>query len=69
MDYLPDLKKKKEKKKWEVHHFYWGTAVKNRETGEWTNLFLKPDGTEINLDNKHIIIHENGLEFIGGKVQ
>lgn len=56
-----------ELKPWETVEFPWGTAVRKRR-GEWTNLYLKPTGHEINLEEMGIkvILHDNGIEFIGG---
>lgn len=54
-------------KPWEVFEFAWGTAVKKRK-GDWTHIMLKPDGHEINLEQSglKVILHDNGIEFIGG---
>ena len=66
-------KQKKQKKpsnniiplhRWEVYEFSWGTAVKEQRTGKWTNIFLKPDGQEINVSLLNIELHENGIEFL-----
>lgn len=50
---------------WESVEFPWGSAVRKRN-GEWTHIFLKPDGQEINLEQYGIkvILHDNGIEFI-----
>ncbi|WP_199614610.1 hypothetical protein [Paenibacillus alkalitolerans] len=50
-------------KPWEVIVFPWGSAVRNRTTDTWTNLFL-PDGQELNVENIPVILHDNGIEFI-----
>ena len=66
-------KQKKQKKpsnniiplyRWEVHEFSWGSAVKEQRTGKWTNIFLKPDGQEIDVSLLNIELHENGIEFL-----
>lgn len=48
---------------WEVYEFIWGTAVKERRTGKWYRIFLKPDGQEINIENIAVTLHKNGIEF------
>lgn len=48
-----------------VYTFPWGTAVKDRR-GKWTNIFISPNGQEINVENLDVILHENGIEFVGG---
>lgn len=50
---------------WETVEFPWGSAVRKRK-GEWTHIFLKPNGQEINLEDNGIkvMLHENGIEFI-----
>jgi hypothetical protein len=50
--------------RWEVHEFSWGTAVREQRTGKWTNIFLKPDGQEIDVSLLNIELHENGIEFL-----
>lgn len=49
-----------------VYEFPWGTAVKEKRTGKWTNIFLKPDGQEIDVSLLNIELHENGIEFLIG---
>lgn len=49
---------------WEVHTYFWGTAVKERRTDRWVAAFLSPKGQEINLEGLNVEIHENGIEFI-----
>lgn len=49
---------------WEVHEFFWGTAVRERRTGMWVRVFLKPNGQEVNVENLIVAIHENGIEFL-----
>jgi hypothetical protein len=49
-----------------VYEFPWGTAVKEKRTNKWTNIFLKPDGQEIDVSNIKVILHENGIEFVQG---
>jgi len=50
--------------RWEVYEFPWGTAVQEQRTGKWTNIFLKPDGQEIDVSLLNIELHENGIEFL-----
>ncbi|MDD6134064.1 MAG: hypothetical protein PUB49_05055 [Selenomonadaceae bacterium] len=52
---------------WEVHTYFWGTAVKERRTGKWVAAFLSPGGQEINLEGLNVEIHENGVEFLDGE--
>ena len=52
---------------WEVHTYFWGTAVKERRTGKWVAAFLSPSGQEINLEGLNAEIHENGIEFLDGE--
>lgn len=49
---------------WEVYEFSWGTAVKEKRTGKWQRVFLKPDGQEINVELLDVLLHDNGIEFI-----
>ena len=49
-----------------VYEFPWGTAVKEKRTGKWTNIFLRPDGQEIDVSNIEVILHDNGIEFVIG---
>ncbi|MDO7787143.1 hypothetical protein [Desulforamulus aquiferis] len=49
---------------WEVCEYPWGTAVKEKRTGKWHKVFLKPDGQEIDVENLEVILHDNGIEFI-----
>lgn len=49
--------------RWEVHTYFWGTAVKERRTGKWVTAFLSPVGQEINLEDMDAEVHENGIEF------
>ena len=58
-----DIEKYKNKN-WEVHEFYWGCGIKNSKTNQWTNVILKPDGLEIDLQKRPVILHDNGIEFI-----
>jgi hypothetical protein len=50
--------------RWEVVKFPWGTAVREQRTKKWHNLFLSPDGQEINVESVSILLHDNGIEFI-----
>jgi hypothetical protein len=50
--------------RWEVYEFPWGTAVQEQRTGKWTNIFLKPDGQEIDVSLMNVELHENGIEFL-----
>jgi hypothetical protein len=50
--------------RWEVHEFSWGAAVREQRTGKWTNIFLKPDGQEIDVSLMNVELHENGIEFL-----
>lgn len=49
-----------------VYEFPWGTAVKEKRTGKWTTVFLKPDGQRIDVSNIEVILHDNGIEFLIG---
>ena len=49
---------------YEVYEYFWGSAVRERRTGQWIVAFLKPDGREINLEGCSVIVHENGIEFV-----
>ena len=49
-----------------VYEFPWGTAVKEKRTGKWTNIIIKPDGQVIDVSQNEVILHENGIEFIVG---
>lgn len=50
--------------RWEVFEFPWGTAIRETRRGKWTNIFLKPDGQEIDVSALNIELHENGIEFL-----
>lgn len=45
-----------------VYEFSWGTAVKNEETGEWTNI-CKPDGLDIVVEGLGVSVTEEGVIF------
>ena len=49
---------------WEVHDFKWGTAVKERRSGKWHNIFLKPNGQRLNIEHLNVVLHKNGIEFL-----
>lgn len=49
---------------WEVYEFNWGTAVKEKRTGKWNKIFIKPGGQEIDVERLSVIIHDNGIEFL-----
>jgi hypothetical protein len=49
-----------------VYEFPWGAAVKEKRTNKWILVCLKPDGQEIDVSNLKVILHDNGIEFIGG---
>lgn len=49
---------------WEIFEFPWGTAVRDQRTKRWIKLFLKPDGREIDVSEKKVDLHENGIEFL-----
>ena len=57
--------------KYEVHEFFWGSAVREQKTGNWTNVFLRPGDVEINLAELpfDVEIHENGIEFLAREPQ
>lgn len=69
MSHVVSLNKYREKKypEWGVYEFYWGSAVRNERTKKWTNIFLRPDGQEINVEHLLVILHENGIEFVEGE--
>lgn len=48
---------------WVIHEHYWGSYVTDRK-GKVYQIFLKPDGQEINTENLNIICHANGIEFL-----
>lgn len=50
--------------RWEVYEFPWGSAVREQRTGKWTNIFLKPDGQEIDVSSLNVELHENGIEYL-----
>jgi hypothetical protein len=47
---------------YEVYKFSWGSAVKKRN-GKWTHIFIGEQ--EINVEGIEVILHENGIEFVG----
>lgn len=51
-------------KPWEVHEFPWGSAIKHRN-GRWEKIFLKPDGLEIDVRHRPVILTDYGIEFLG----
>ena len=53
-----------ELKPWRVYEFPWGTAIRHQK-GHWTNVYLKPTGQEIDVSNLNVILHDNGIEFLG----
>lgn len=50
--------------RWEVHEFFWGTAVREQRTGKWYCIFLKPDAQQVNIEGLDVVLHENGIEFL-----
>ena len=50
--------------RWEVFEYFWGTVVREYRTGHWVRAFLKPKGTEVDLQGLQVEIHENGIEFL-----
>jgi hypothetical protein len=62
-----DKYREKKSREWGVYEFYWGAAVRNERTRQWTQILLKPDGQEINVEHLAVILHENGIEFMGGE--
>lgn len=51
-------------KNWQLYEFFWGTAIKNTKTNQWTKAYLKGNGQEIDLLEHPAIIHSNGIEFL-----
>lgn len=49
---------------WETHEFPWGSAIKHRKGG-WETIFLKPDGLEIDVRRRPVILTDYGIEFLG----
>jgi hypothetical protein len=49
---------------WEVVDFPWGTAVREKRTGEYVRIFLKPQAQEIDVEHIPVELHENGIEFL-----
>lgn len=47
-----------------VYEFPWGTAVKNEQTGEWTNIFKSPDGEEITVEGLNVTVDDEGVHFL-----
>ena len=54
-----------ESKPWGVYEFSWGTAVKNEETGEWTNICKSPDGEMVIVDGLNVEVTEEGVILHG----
>lgn len=54
-------------RQWEVFEFPWGAAVRERRTKRWIKLFLKPDGQEVDVNEREVDLHENGIEFLQGQ--
>jgi len=50
--------------RYEVREFSWGTAVREQRTGKYLEIFLKPDGQEIDVEGIPVELHENGIEFL-----
>lgn len=46
-----------------VYEFSWGTAVKNEETGEWTNICKSPDGEMMIVEGLDVEVTEEGVAF------
>jgi hypothetical protein len=46
-----------------VYEFPWGSAVKNEETGEWTNVFVSPDGEMMIVEGLDVQVTEEGVLF------
>jgi hypothetical protein len=46
-----------------VYEFPWGTAVKNEETNEWTDVFKSPDGEQIVVEGLDVFIDDEGVHF------
>lgn len=47
-----------------VYEYKWGSAIRERRTGKWIKIFLKPDAQEIDVENLNVEVHENGIEFL-----
>lgn len=53
---------------WEVYYFNWGSAVRRKSDGKFLSVFLFPDAQEINVEHLTVILHDNGIEFIGNQI-
>lgn len=47
---------------WEAVPFPWGAGVRDRRTGQWTNIVI--NGQAIDVSNRDVELHENGIEFL-----
>ena len=52
-------------KPWSAVEYLWGAALVDRRTDKEIKVFIKPDEQELNVEGLDIILHENGIEFIG----
>ena len=48
---------------WGVFEFPWGTAVRNMDTGEWTQVFKVPDGEMLVVEGLDVTVNEEGVHF------
>jgi hypothetical protein len=48
-----------------VYEFPWGTAVKNEDTHEWTNVLLAPSGEMIVVEGLNVTVNDKGVFFVG----
>lgn len=46
-----------------VYEFPWGTAVKNENTGEWTNVITAPDGDMMIVEGLGVEVTNDGVIF------
>lgn len=47
---------------WGVYVYPWGTAVKEQRTDKWTTICIGDQ--ELDVADRSIILHENGIEFV-----
>ena len=45
-----------------VYVYPWGTAVKEQRTDKWTTICIGDQ--ELDVTDRSIILHENGIEFV-----
>lgn len=58
------MKEEKEPVLWETVVFPWGAAIRQKG-GKFETLFLKPNAQEIDVSELNVLLHDNGIEFVG----